>query len=147
LPGAWLLYGRAQLDSGDREGAKVSFQRALQADPNDFEANLYLGGMLRYDGAIESAAPYLEKARMLRPTSPEVRFQMGMLDAARGKLEEAVAELEHVERESPNFKEVHVQLAVLYSRLHRPGDSERERAAVMEIDEKGAGQANPQAQP
>jgi len=54
LPGAWLLYARALLDNGDHEGSRAAFLRALQADPNDFEANLYLGGMLRYDGNIVS---------------------------------------------------------------------------------------------
>ena len=147
LPGAWSLYGRALLDSGDREGARTAFQWALQADPNDFEANLYLGGMLRYDGSIAESAPYLEKARMLRPTSMESRFQIGLLNVARGRLEDALSDLEQVERQSPDFKEVHVQLAALYARLHRIDDSERERALVVQLDDKAREQVPRQPQP
>ena len=135
------------LDNGDREGARASFERALQADPNDFEANLYLGGMLRYDGNLKEATPYLEKARMLRPASVEARYQIGLLKAASGRLEDGLSDLEKVERETPEFKEVHVQLAALYARMHRLKDSERERALVVQLDEKAREQAPHQAQP
>src|SRR5215469_3520035 len=46
LPGGWTIYGRALIGSGDNEGAKSAFHRALDFDPNDFEANLRLGAML-----------------------------------------------------------------------------------------------------
>jgi Flp pilus assembly protein TadD len=141
LPGGWSLYGRALLDSGDREGAKTAFQKGLQIDPNDFEANLYLGGMLRYDGKIAEAEPYIAKGLSLRPTSVEARFQSGMLKMAKGQLEDSLSELEQVEHQSPDFQEVHVQLAVLYARLHRSSDSERERSIVIQLNEKAREQA------
>ncbi len=147
LPGGWMLYARALLDSGDHEGARIAFLRALRADPNDFEANLYLGGMLRYDGNIADATPYLEKARMLRPSSVEARFQIGLLNLAEGHLQDALSILQQVERQSPDFKEVHVQLAALYARLHLIEDSKRERAAVFQLDEKAREQAPSQSQP
>ena len=147
LPGAWLLYARALLDSGDHEGARTAFLKALQADRNDFEANLYLGGMLRYDGNIADATPYLEKAQALRPASVEARFQIGLLNLARGRLQEAMSDLQMVERESPDFKQVHVQLAALYARLHRTEDSERERTTVIQLEEKAREQVPSQSQP
>jgi Flp pilus assembly protein TadD len=147
LSGAWMLYARALLDNGDHEGARGAFLRALQADPNDFEANLYLGGMLRYDGNIADATLYLEKARTLRPNSAEAGFQIGLLNLARGRLQDALTDLQQIERQSPNFKEVHVQLASLYARLHRVEESERERAAVVQFDEKAREQVPRQSQP
>lgn len=147
LPGAWLLYARALLDSGDHDNARAAFLKALQADPNDFEANLYLGGMLRYDANIADATPYLEKAQTLRPASVEARFQVSLLNLARGRLQDALSGLQKVEDESPDFKEVHVQLAALYARLHRIEDSQRERAMVIQLDEKAREQAPNQSQP
>jgi tetratricopeptide (TPR) repeat protein len=135
LPGGWSLYGRALLDSGEPEGARTALQKALEADANDFEANLYLGGMLRHDGSLEEATPYLEKALLLRPASVEARFQVGMLNLAEGHIEEARKHLEQVERESPDFQEAHAQLAVLYARLNRKEDSERERNLVLKLNE------------
>jgi tetratricopeptide (TPR) repeat protein len=146
-PGGWSLYGRALLDSGDREGARTAFEKALQADPNDFDANLYLGGMLHYDGSVAEATPYLEKAMMLRPASVETRFQGDMLNLARGRLEDALSDLEHVDHRSPEFQEVHVQFALLDARLHCMSDSERERATVIQLDEKAREQATRQSQP
>ena len=147
LPGAWSLYARSLLDSGDHEGSRAAFLRALQADPNDFEANLDLGGMLRYDGNIADATPYLEKAQMLRPSSVEACFQIGLLNLAKGRLQEALSDLQKVEHQSPDFKEVHVHLAALYARLHRIEESERERAAVVQLDEKAREQVPSQPQP
>jgi tetratricopeptide (TPR) repeat protein len=141
LPGGWSLYGRALLDNGDREGARAAFQKALQADANDFDANLYLGAMLRYDGETAEAGPFLEKALTLRPASVEARFQIGLLNLANGHIEDALRDMEQVERDSPGFQEVHVQLAALYARLHRVNDSERERAAVLQLDQKAREQA------
>jgi len=147
LPGGWSLYGRALLDNGDREAARMSFQRALQTDPNDFDANLYLGGMLRYDGSTAEAGPFLERALLLRPASVEARFQIGLLNLARGRTEEALSDLQQVERQSPDFQEVHVQLALLYARQHRDSDSERERAMVLQLNQKAREQAPIQTHP
>jgi tetratricopeptide (TPR) repeat protein len=102
---------------------------------------------LRYDGNIEAAAPYIEKAQKLRPASLEARFQVALLKLARGRVEAALADFEQVEHQSPDFKEVHVQLASLYARLHRVKDSEREQAAILALDQKVRDQAAPQPHP
>jgi Flp pilus assembly protein TadD len=136
LPGVWSLYGKALIDTGKGEAAKTVLAKALKADPNDYDANLFLGGMLRHDGDTRGAAPYLTKALQLRPTSIEARFQIAMLSLADGKLEEAQASLEKIEKESPDFQEVHAQLAVVYARLKRPEDSKREREIVLQLNEK-----------
>ena len=136
LPGGWTLLGRALLGSGDNEGAKSAFQRALSSDRNDFEANLYLGGILRHDGENDSAAPYLNRARGLRPDSSAAKFQVGALNLAMGNLEKSRIELESVARQSPDFLEVHVELATLYAKLKRPLDSERERKIVLALNAK-----------
>jgi len=84
---------------------------------------------------------------MLRPASMEACFQIGLLNLARGRLQDALSDLQRVEHQSPDFKEVHVQLAALYARLHRIEDSERERIAVVELDEKARKQVPSQPQP
>jgi tetratricopeptide (TPR) repeat protein len=143
LPGAWSLYARSLLDSEDTPGAKEAFQHALQADPNDFPANLYLGAILRHDGNIVEAAPYLERAVQLRPASPEAEFQIAALHAANGKLDAARKEFEQIERIQPDFLEVHVQLAALYSRMKLTEESHREQAIVRKLNEKNRAKATP----
>ncbi len=146
LPGAWSLYARSLLDSEDTPGAKEAFLRALQADPNDFPANLYLGAILRHDGSNAEAAPYLERALQLRPASSEAQFQIAALHAAEGKLEAARKEFKQIERIQPDFLEVHVQLAALYSRMKLAEESRREQAIVLKLNEKARG-TTPHDQP
>jgi len=136
LPGAWTIYGRALLSSGRNEEAKTALRRALEADPNDFDACLHLGALLRHDGDTEGAGPYLKHAHMLRPESATALFQVCALDAATGHLEEAKSGLEKLVKQWPDFVEAHLQLAMIYARLHRTQDSERERRIVVELNEK-----------
>jgi len=136
IPGAWTVYGRALLSSGENEKAKTALRRALQADPNDFDACLHLGAVLRHEGDIENAASYLKHALLLRPDSVPALFQIDALEAATGHLEEAKNGLEKLVKQWPGFVEAHLQLALVYARLHRTEESERERRIVLELNDK-----------
>lgn len=146
LPGGWTLLGKASLKVEDNERAKTAFRRALEADANDFDANIHLGGILRHDGDNAGAAPFLERALMLRPDSAAARYQVSAVEAATGHMEEARRGLERLEQEYPDFLEVHVQLASLYARMNRPMDSERERQIVLVLNAK-ARREGPQPEP
>jgi len=144
LPGVWSLLGRALLDNEEYDEAKIAFHRALAADSNDFDANLYLGGILRHDGQLEEAVPFLEAALRLRPDSEKAQYQMGALKAAAGSPEEALKYLEPLAIRQPDFQQVHVQLALVYQQLHRTADSRRERQAVTTLDEQIRNAKKPQ---
>ncbi|HVN21693.1 MAG TPA: tetratricopeptide repeat protein [Dongiaceae bacterium] len=133
---AWSLYGRTLLHIEDREGAKAAFTHALQLDGNDYDANLYMGNLLRTEGKPEQAIAYAERARRSRASAPESRFQTAALDAALGKLDDARKEFEALERDWPDFLEVHVQLASLYARMNLKQESERERDLVLKFNQK-----------
>jgi tetratricopeptide (TPR) repeat protein len=143
LPGLWSLYGNVLLRVND-PGAEAAFRHALQDDPNDYSANLHLGGLLRFVGKFADAAPYLEKALLLRPAAPEARLQVGALQAAEGKVGEARKTLELLEKDWPDFLETHLQLASLYARMNLKDQSERERQIVLKLNEK-AREQGPQA--
>ena len=128
------LYGRAQMENSDNPGAEASFRKALEADPNDFDANLDLGGLLRRDGDYRNAATFLAQALRLRPSSLTARFQMGAVCLSLGRFEEARTYLEGVANEAPDFQQVHVQLASLYFKMNRKMDSERERQLVLKLN-------------
>jgi len=124
------------VSGGDYEGAKAAFERALQQDPNDFDACLHLGGILRHDGDGKSAASYIHHALTLRPDSAAAQFQMSALQASDGKLDEARTGFEALVKKWPDFVEAHLQLATVYARLHLPQQSERERKTVVELNDK-----------
>jgi tetratricopeptide (TPR) repeat protein len=130
VPGAYTLSGMAKSGAGDEPGAKAAFRRALEADQNDFDANLRLGAILRRQGDLEGARPYLARSLQLQPESLAGIYQMAQLEAAESHDTQAIAGLEKVVGVAPNILQPHVQLSGLYYRLHRPEDGKREREIV-----------------
>jgi len=130
LPGAYTLSGMAKSRTGDEDGAKAAYRKAVDLDPNDFEANLRLGAALRRNGDLAAAKRYLSAAVRHDPSSVLARHQMAQLQITEGRDAEAAVDLEDITRRVPNLLQPHVQLAAIYYRLHRPEDGLRERKIV-----------------
>src|SRR5438445_5943336 len=144
LPDLYAYYGVALLSTGDQTGAQQAFEKALRADPNNFDANLRMGLLLRKDAQYQNALRYLRHALEIRPGDAGVRYQIATVKLAIGQLEEARGDLESLVAESPRFTEAHVSLATAYYREKRKADGDRERAIVEKLNaerqasEKGA---------
>lgn len=134
LPMAHGLLGRTLMDLGDPPGAAEAFRRELQNDPNDFDANLFLGVLLKQDNALEEAMARFEKAAALRPGEPAAAYQVGSLRLQLGHAEGAREVLEPLVAAAPDFLEAHVSLALVYYRLKRKADGDREREIVRELE-------------
>lgn len=134
VPGLNTMAGIVRYALQDPDGAFPFFQAALQADPRDFEANLYDGLYRMQKGEFVEARALFEMALELQPESPLARVKMAQLDGMTGKYTEAVTALEKLEKETPNWLDPHVQLASLYYKLHRPEDGQRERGIVERIE-------------
>lgn len=133
LPGLATLTGTARDKDGDPKAAEPAFRRALQQNPNDFDANLYLGAILYNQRNMEEAKKYLQKALELNPKSNLARYETALWLSTSGQNQDAVQVLEKLTADDPNWLEPHVELAALYYRLHRPEDGKRERAIVDKI--------------
>ncbi len=141
LPDAWSYYGQALFATGDLAGSRKAFLKALEHDPNDFQANLHVGAMLRLDQDYEHALPYFQRAEAVRPADPAIRYQIALVRIAEGKVEEARASLESIVKVAPTFVEAHVSLATVYYREKRKQDGDRERTIVQQLNaEKQAAQ-------
>ena len=134
LPGVWTLDGIAHDRDGDPEGAEAAFRRALQSNPNDFDANIYLGAILYKRRAMDESKQYLSKALALEPGSPMAQYEMAMWESVSGEYEVAAAALEKVVAADPKWLEPHVELATLYYKLHRDVDGARERKIVAQME-------------
>jgi tetratricopeptide (TPR) repeat protein len=134
LPTVRSLYGHALLSTGDRAGALKAFQSELEDNPNDFQANLYVGMMLNDDQEFEGALKYLKKAESVRPHDLNISYRIANLHLSLGKLAEALRLLEEVVREAPDFIEAHVKLATVYYRLKRKEDGDRQRAIILKLN-------------
>jgi Flp pilus assembly protein TadD len=133
IPELCTMAGTARDKDGDAAAAEPAFRQALQQNPHDFEANLYLGAILLKRRAMDEAKTYLDKALALNPKSPLARYEFGMWESTSGQFEAAAQELESVTADDPKWLDPHVELATLYYRLHRPDDGKRERAIVDQL--------------
>jgi len=136
LPKLYTLVGTARDKTGDLKDAEVAFREALKANPDDFEANLYLGAILYKRRNIDEARGYLDRALRLKPSDSMARYESAMLKSTSGDYETAARELELLVKDDPDWLEPHVELATLYYRLHRPEDGVKERQIVDSLTAK-----------
>jgi tetratricopeptide (TPR) repeat protein len=134
LPSLRAWYGRALMRMGDSEKAKTAFKGELGDNPNDFDANLYLGILLRQDKSYTEAFGYLSRAVHLRPRDQYARYHLGAVYFALAKPNEAQGLLEGVVKEYPEFIEARVLLASVYYRLNRKEDGDREQAIIQKLN-------------
>lgn len=130
LPGLDAVDGRVLDYFGDQKGAIAAYEKAIKANPNDFEAQLQLGAVLYSQRKLEGARRHLGRALAMQPASAPAHYELGRVDRAAGNLIDAAKELEAAEQEDPNWLEPHVELTALYYRLKRPNDGAREKAVV-----------------
>jgi tetratricopeptide (TPR) repeat protein len=151
LPGVHSLYGRALLETGNRDRARAELEAELTRNPLDFDALLYLGVLEKEDAEYDKAMALFERALGVRPGDPGVRYQITTIHVSRGESEKALPLLEAIVKESPDFLEAHVTLATIYYRLKRRADGDRERAIVdrlnREIQAKQPGAVAPNKAP
>ena len=133
LPGAHSLLGRALMGAGRRDDSVKAFAAELALNPNDFDANLYLGIMLKDDGKLDEAHEHLKRAQRLRSRDVAVQYALGALHLAAGRTEEARKALEIVTAESPDYRQGHVLLATAYYRLKDKEKGDREQAVAEKL--------------
>jgi Flp pilus assembly protein TadD len=136
LPKLYTLVGTARDKTGDVKDAETAFREALKTDPDDFEANLYLGAILYKRRDADEAKGYLDRALKLKPSDSMARYEGAMLKSTSGDYETAAKELELLVKDDPDWFEPHVELATLYYRLHRPEEGAKERQIVDTLTAK-----------
>jgi tetratricopeptide (TPR) repeat protein len=133
LPGIYTLAGTARDKTGDIKAGEAAFREALKLNPDDFEANLYLGAILYRERHMDEAKPYLDRALRLKPNNSMARYESAMFESTSGQYETAAQDLEKLVKDDPTWLEPHEELANLYYRLHRPTDGAKEREIVDKL--------------
>lgn len=96
-------------------------------NPSNFEANFYLGYLLKQSEDRQRARTFLEKADALRPDTFEANFQLAVIARKDGRIQEALQRLERARKTAPEEVRVHVLLAEIYFRMKRRADGEKEK--------------------
>lgn len=134
LPTVQALYGRALLALGEQSAAEQAFRRELDANVNDFEANLQLGNIRKGAQRFDEASTYLERAATIRPQDLTARKLLASLRLQTGKTQEALDMLEAIVKEAPEVVEIRVLLATAYNRLDRKDEAQRERELIDRLN-------------
>ncbi len=134
LPTVHAYYGRALTMTGNTDLAKEEYRQELDNNPNDFDANLQMGTILKQDQNHAEALKYFQRALLVRPGEPNARYYIETIRIGQGKINEAAVELEKLVKEAPDFLEAHVMLATVYYRLKRKADGDREQAIVNKLN-------------
>lgn len=128
LAGLDTLRGTVLSYLGDTEGAIAELRKAVNADPNDFDAQLALGAVMHTERDLDGARQHLQRALELKPHSNLARYEWARLERTEGQVEAAVKDFERVVHDDPEWAQPHVELAALYFRLNRPAEGDKERA-------------------
>ena len=110
------------------------YRKALEQQPDSFDANLQLGTLYRLDQKFDLAMTYLKRAEAVRPDDLALRHAMAATFLSLGEADKARELLESVTKEAPAFVDGHVLLATTYYRLKRKEDGDRERALIEKLN-------------
>jgi tetratricopeptide (TPR) repeat protein len=133
LPGLDTVHGTVLDDFGDPKGAELAYEKALVSNPNDFTAQVQLGGVLYSQRQLAAAMQHLNRAVALQPSSALAHYERGRTERAQGQLQTALKDLEMAEQENPQWLAPHVELTALYYRVRRPEDGAREKKIVDQL--------------
>jgi tetratricopeptide (TPR) repeat protein len=126
FPGLHEAMGEVYVGTERTPQAEAEFAAAIEQDPNDFEANYFLGRLKRFDGDIASAKRYLAAADQLHPNSPEVEYERAEIAMNEHRFADAIPLLETVIKAEPDEAQAYLSLAEAYQHTGRRADAQRE---------------------
>ena len=129
-PGLDTLNGMILEQTSHYNDAEIVLSKAVSENPNDFNGNLYLGGVFYFKRDLAKAKLYLGRAIQIKPDSAQAHYELALVERAEGNLTGALAELRVAEHRMPNWLQPHVELAALLYRLHRSVEGAKEKAIV-----------------
>jgi choline-sulfatase len=120
------------LDEGRREKAIAVFRDVLTSEPNIYLAQYGLGMALAQQQQYADAIQHLHKAIELRPESAWAQYEMGLCLAKTGDFKASAVHLEIASSRLPSFPPLHSLLVLVYERLGRKDDAQRERTKAAQ---------------
>jgi tetratricopeptide (TPR) repeat protein len=136
LPGVRAMYAQALLEAGNPDLARGEFEAELKRNPLDFEANLYMGLLLKNEQDYDGAQRHFARALGVRPGDLRTRNQIASVALAKRDTATAIEMLESIVKEAPSYVEAHVALATAYYRLQRKAEGDSERAIVERLNQE-----------
>lgn len=113
LANALKQAGIASLRAGKFDEAIANLQKAIQADPNDFETWTYMGAARARSGDHELSRQAFGRAVQINPQSPKARYNLGQAHQMAGDVEAARVCYEAAVKLAPDYAQAQEALAKL----------------------------------
>ncbi len=110
-------FGKAMLLRGRTQEAVDAFDRALELNPDNWEAMTHRGLALERVGRLDDALAAHERAIELDPADPRAYLNYATTLQAAGRLERALAEYQRALALDPDMTETYLGLATVYRRM------------------------------
>jgi Tfp pilus assembly protein PilF len=153
LVGAYYSLGMIYRRLNRLSEAAESLERALKLDPNGKEIRRLLATTYQQMGKADAAQKQFRKVReqmtqerhaqrlnyllgeaeMRSPQNPAAHFQLGCFYLETNELNKAAAALQNAARLDPRWAEVHDKLALVYQRLGKQEEANKERKTAREL--------------
>ena len=124
-PNVLAASGRSHDGKGDASSAVASFKRALELNPEMFEAHNDLGTVYFKNNNYAAAEASFATAVRIKPEAWPSRFNLGLCYARLGRYSDATQELERVVQAAPEDAPALYELGLCYERSRRPEDAVR----------------------
>ncbi|MDI1338048.1 MAG: tetratricopeptide repeat protein, partial [Lacunisphaera sp.] len=128
---AWLFRGWDNSEKR-RQDTQSFANHALALDPNEPEALLALGHVLRVQGAFDQAAALLRRASAAHPDHVRLARALGYTLTQGNRDSEGRVVLQDILQRAPRDPLLHYELALAYSSYGRGGVDPRNLAAALE---------------
>jgi tetratricopeptide (TPR) repeat protein len=106
-----------------RNKARLAYQQALQASPNDLPALLALARLYMSEGDYERALATYERAIAAHPKDAKPRYELGMCNARRKKWDLALENLKKAIELDPENRSYQRTYGLCLARAQRPEES------------------------
>lgn len=124
-----IAQAQRELEHGNPKAARGLFEKALQADPNQWEPHAYLAEMDLDASDMAGAYPHLQRLEEIDPDSATGNFLMARYWFQRLNYDQARLYAEKVKLSRPANTEVRALLGGIYTKL---GDKEKARQEYQE---------------
>jgi tetratricopeptide (TPR) repeat protein len=127
----WVNLGRAAVQEGDMDRARVVLEKALALQPKLARANFFDAKVLRNDGKYDEAASRLKLVLEQYPRDRVVRNELGRIYFLERKYKDAIAEFNDTLRIDPEDLQANYNLMLCYQGLGDEAKAELHRTLYM----------------
>ncbi|MBN2383714.1 tetratricopeptide repeat protein [bacterium] len=133
-PALHYLKGLVLYKKDDLDGATGSFSRSLELDPNQIDANFYLGEIAQKRGNTSLAIEYFSKELQLNAENTAILAALTLLYKETKNYEQAIANCQKFLSIKPNETIMKLELADLYQAT---GQADKAKEILATLEQQG----------